>query len=177
MLSNVELIVLSLINEKPAYAYEIEKQIEARNMRLWVKIGIASIYQVLERLHRRGLVQFSIEREGKAPERKRYSLTTEGRDELKSSVKTLLGKLEWYFLDLNVAIEGSDILSVVELEECLQQRLEIVRHSLAKLQQDYLTKHGKKMKEDSVMRSVMLFREAEIKLLEELMTKSQETEE
>ena len=169
MLSNVELIILNLINEKPAYAYEIEKQIETRKMRHWVKIGIASIYQVLERLHRKGYLKFDTEREGKAPERKRYYITEAGKTELKAAVKNILIQLEWYYLDLNVAIEGSDILEPGELKECLAQRLEKVRHSLEKLNQSYLAEQEQTFKAGSIIRSVILFREAEVKLLEEML--------
>jgi DNA-binding PadR family transcriptional regulator len=169
LLSNAELIILSLINEKPTYAYEIEKQIEARRMRHWVKIGIASIYQVLERLHRKGYVEFDTEREGKAPERKRYFITSDGQVELKAAVKSLLVQLEWYYLDLNVALEGSDILEPGELKKCLGERLEKARYSLQKLTQNYGTQKNHKLKAGAIARSVMLFREAEVKFLEELL--------
>lgn len=169
MLSNTELIVLKLVNEKPAYAYEIEKQIEARKMRHWVKIGIASIYQVLERLYQKGYVGFDIEREGKAPERKRYYINEAGRSELKAAVKNLLIQMEWYYLDLNVAIEGSDILEFGELKECLTERLAKVRFSLQKANKEYLTQKSQKFTANSIIRSIILFREAEVKLLEEML--------
>lgn len=169
MLSNAELIILSLVNEKPTYAYEIEKQIEARRMRHWVKIGIASIYQVLERLQRKGYVEFDTEREGKAPERKRYFITAEGQAALKAAVKNLLVQLEWYYLDLNVALEGSDILEPDELKKCLAQRLEKARYSLQKLTQNYAMQKNEKLKAGAIARNVMLFREAEVKFLQELL--------
>ena len=169
MLSNAELIILSLINEKPSYAYEIEKQIEARRMRHWVKIGIASIYQVLERLHRKGYVEFDTEREGKAPERKRYFVTIAGQTVLKTTVINQLVQLEWYYLDLNVAIEGSDILEPDEFKKCLEQRLEKARYSLQKLTQNYSVQKNLKLKAGAIARNVMLFREAEVKFLEELL--------
>ncbi|NLL21583.1 MAG: PadR family transcriptional regulator, partial [Firmicutes bacterium] len=50
MLSNIEVLLLSIVNEKPSYAYEIDKIIDLRNMRVWARIGVASIYQVLKRL-------------------------------------------------------------------------------------------------------------------------------
>lgn len=169
MLSNTELIVLNLVNEKPSYAYEIEKQIEARNMRHWVKISIASVYLVLERLYLKGYVEFDIEREGKAPERKRYYITETGKTELKKSVRILMVQMEWYYLDLNVAIEGSDILEPGELKECFAQRLEKVRYSLQKLNQSYQAQKSQKFTENSIIRSVILFREAEVRLLEEML--------
>jgi DNA-binding PadR family transcriptional regulator len=170
LLSNAELIILSLINEKPTYPYEIEKQIETRNMRHWVKIGIASIYQVLARLSGKGYVEFQTEREGKAPERKRYSITATGQAELKESVKNLLVQIEGYYLNLNVAIEGSDILEPEELKKCLAQRLEKARSSLKISTQNYLELKDQKLKAGAIARNVMLFREAEVKFLEDLLT-------
>lgn len=167
MLSNAELIILSLINEKPSYAYEIEKQIEAKSMRLWVRIGIASIYQVLTRLNGKGYLECKIEREGKAPERKRYFLTEKGKKILKSSVKDALTKLEWYYLDLNVAIDGSDILSSDEIRDCLKRRLETVRYSLKKLRLD-VSELPHKSKESMIKRNVMALRITEEKLIENL---------
>ncbi len=167
MLSNVELIVLSLVNEKPAYAYEIEKQIEARNMRLWVRIGIASIYQVLERLHKKGYVRFEVEREGKAPERKRYFITAAGLEELKATVKELLSKLEWFYLDLNVAIAASDVLEPSEALQSLERRLNIVRHSIKRLREMYAEDSTGSAKGNAVIRNLLGFREAEEKLLVE----------
>lgn len=169
MLSNSELIILSLVNEKPTYAYELEKQIEARRMRHWVKISIASIYQVLERLHRKGYVEFDTEREGKAPPRKRYFITEGGQAELKNDVKSLLMELEWYYLDLNVALEGSNVLEADELKECLTMRLEKARYSLQKLSQNYENQKSQNLKAGAIARNVMLFRESEVKFLEEFL--------
>lgn len=169
MYSNAELIILSLVNENPTYAYEIEKQIEARRMRHWVKIGIASIYQVLERLHRKGFVDFDTERDGKAPERKRYFITADGQEELKSAVKNLLVQIEWYYLDLNVALSGSEILEPGELKECLAERLEKARHSLKKLKENYRNQKKDSLKAGAIACNVMLFREAEVKFLEQFL--------
>lgn len=56
MLSNVEVLLLSIVNEKPSYAYEIDKAIDHRDMRRWVRVGVASIYQVLKRLEEKDFV-------------------------------------------------------------------------------------------------------------------------
>lgn len=40
-LSNIEAILLSIVNEKPSYAYEINKVIDYRNIRMWVRVGVA----------------------------------------------------------------------------------------------------------------------------------------
>ncbi|MDA8228046.1 MAG: PadR family transcriptional regulator [Desulfitobacterium hafniense] len=170
MLSNVELILLSLINEKPSYAYEIEKQIETKKMRHWVKIGIASIYQVLERLRKQGLVSFKTEKEGRAPERKRFFITEEGQEKLRESVQHLLSHAENYYLDLNVAIECADILDRETYRQCLTQRLEQVETALQRVKsmlevndQDTTSKGA------MVMQNLLLFRKAERDFLKSLL--------
>ena len=39
ILSNIEVILLGIVNEKPSYAYEIDKIIDSRDMRKWVRLG------------------------------------------------------------------------------------------------------------------------------------------
>ena len=70
MLTNIELILLKFIREKPSYAYEIERMIDERGIRNWVKIVGTTIYQVLDRLAKKGILQASLEKEGNMPQRK-----------------------------------------------------------------------------------------------------------
>jgi DNA-binding PadR family transcriptional regulator len=55
-LTNAELAILSLIAEQPRHGYEIEGVIEARGMRDWTEIGFSSIYYLLNKLEKDGLV-------------------------------------------------------------------------------------------------------------------------
>lgn len=123
MLSSIELILLSIINHKSAYAYEINKEIEQKNMRDWVKIGVAFVYQVLDRLEKKVLVVSQRERMGKMPERKKYQITYLGKELLRAGIKELLQAQENYYLNLNVGLECSNILNQGQLRECLENRL------------------------------------------------------
>lgn len=171
MLSNIELILLSLVNEKPSYAYEIDKCIETRDMRRWVKIGVASVYQVLERLKKKGMVVSKSEREGKMPERRRYYITEQGSQELTRGAINLLSGPEWYFLDLSIGLQCSDVLSPEELNQCLVKRLRGVKANLAKMHKLYQTNYegftGRK--KDQVIESLILFRKAEKQFLENVL--------
>jgi DNA-binding PadR family transcriptional regulator len=64
VLSNIEAVLLSVVNEKPSYAYEIDKIINIRNVRMWVKIGVASIYQVLKKLEKKKVSVFKKRKRG-----------------------------------------------------------------------------------------------------------------
>jgi DNA-binding PadR family transcriptional regulator len=78
-LTNAELAILSLIAEQPRHGYEIEGVIEARGMRDWTEIGFSSIYYLLNKLEKDGLVasQLTASR-GRGPARKVYRITPEG---------------------------------------------------------------------------------------------------
>ena len=78
-MTNAELAILSLIVEKSRHGYEIEQVIEAREMRNWTEVGFSSIYYVLKKLEKKGLVQGQLEKPvGKGPARKVYHITTAG---------------------------------------------------------------------------------------------------
>lgn len=166
-LSNIEVVLLSIVNEKPSYAYEIDKIIEKRDMRKWVKIGVASIYQVLERLERKGLLFSRREKEGRMPVRKRYYITEAGKAVMKEASLKLLSEMEWYYLDLNVGLESSDLLTPEEIADCFRKRLGKVNANIRKLCKFY---RGEKLfKGRVIIKNLIYFREAEKKFLEDML--------
>ena len=78
---SAELLILSLVEDRPRHGYEISKLIEARS-RGAVRMNAASLYPLLYRLEGRGLVQGRwVERAGER-RRRFYRLTAEGRKAL-----------------------------------------------------------------------------------------------
>lgn len=124
MLTNTELILLKFIRQKPSYAYEIERMIEERGIRNWVKIGGATVYQVLDRLSKKGILQVSLEKEGNMPQRKRYSLTPAGEELCQISERKLLGSVETYYFDLTVGLSCRFFLSEEEFRLNIRKRLD-----------------------------------------------------
>jgi DNA-binding PadR family transcriptional regulator len=169
ILSNIEVILLSIVNEKPSYAYEIDKTIDLRDMRRWVRVGVASIYQVLKRLEEKKLVYSQKEKEGRMPERKRYYVTDNGKAALVESSKRLISSFEWHYLDLNVGLETSNILSPGEIAGCLKKRLTRVQLNTKKLKEIYLAGNDKVFKKKAIIRNLIIFREAEEKYLLEFL--------
>ncbi len=166
VLSNIEVILLSIVNEKPSYAYEIDKIIDGRDMRKWVRIGVASIYQVLKRLEEREFVYSKKEKEGKMPDRKRYYITDSGRMALIEASKSLLTNFEWFYFDLSVGLETSDLLSSGEIADCLKKRLARGRSNIKRLKE--IASKPRDFKESAVSRNLIFFREAEEKFLQEI---------
>lgn len=169
MLSNIEVVLLSIVNEKPSYAYEIDKTIDYRVMRRWVKVGVASIYQVLKRLEEKGLVYSRIEKEGRMPDRKRYYITDTGGEALTEASKRLLAGLEWFYLDLSVGLESSDCLTPEEIAECLGRRLGKVRTNIERMKEMYSASSDTGYKQQAVLKTLLYFREAEADFLKEIL--------
>jgi DNA-binding PadR family transcriptional regulator len=79
-MTNAELAILSLIAEQPRHGYDVEQVIEARGMREWTEIGFSSIYYLLNKLEKGGMIESHLQQaEGKGPARKVYSITQQGR--------------------------------------------------------------------------------------------------
>jgi PadR family transcriptional regulator PadR len=72
------------MGEGPAYGYEMTKRLRARGMST---VGEGSIYPILGRLERDGLVTTRREASNGGPPRKYYSLSAEGERSLETGVE------------------------------------------------------------------------------------------
>ena len=80
---SAELLILSLLEERPRHGYEIGQLIERRSGGT-LKFHIASLYPILYRLEKRGFLQGRwVEKPGER-RRRFYRLTTEGKKTLAS---------------------------------------------------------------------------------------------
>jgi PadR family transcriptional regulator len=75
---SAELLILSLVEPRPRHGYELGKLIESRS-RGTVRFNVASLYPLLYRLEKRGLLQGRwVEKAGQR-RRRFYRLTAEGK--------------------------------------------------------------------------------------------------
>lgn len=170
MLSNIEMLLLAFIKDTPSYAYEIDKMLKDRNMRSYLKIGVASVYQVLERLEKKGFLKNKKERHGKMPVRKRYFITEQGEKKLKDGVKDLLSSYELFYLNLNVALECSELLSKNELKEALKFRLKKSSNELQRIRSSFENqKFFLPLRERLIHKNLIEFRETEEKVLKNIL--------
>lgn len=77
-MTDAELIVLGLVAEEDRYGYQIEAEIETRNIRNWANIGFSSIYYVLGKLEKKNSITSRTERSDEGPDRKVFAITPEG---------------------------------------------------------------------------------------------------
>lgn len=78
-MTNAELAVLGLVVERPRHGYDIEQTIAERGMRDWTDVGFSSIYYLLGKLEKAGLVEARNDGSGgRGPARKVFAPTAEG---------------------------------------------------------------------------------------------------
>jgi DNA-binding PadR family transcriptional regulator len=92
-MTNAELVVLSLVAEKPQHGYQVEQVIEEREMRQWTELGFSSIYYLLNKLETEGSIESVLEKSsGRGPARKVYSITKAGWQTYQRGILTALSE-------------------------------------------------------------------------------------
>src|ERR1700752_2147304 len=75
---SAELLILSLLEDRPRHGYEIGKLIETRSKGA-LRFNVASLYPLLYRLEKRGWIDGKWEEKAGQRRRRLYKLTPEGR--------------------------------------------------------------------------------------------------
>ena len=71
----IDLIVLGMIKAQPQSAYELQKNVEYRNISKWVKVSTPSIYKKVVQMEEKGYIRGKTVKEGKMPEKTVYQIT------------------------------------------------------------------------------------------------------
>lgn len=82
----ITLAVLALLNKKPAYGYEVVKDLEERASFLQLEQG--TVYPILRRMEKRGLLSSKWDYQDPTKPKKYYELTSEGRKALRMMAMT-----------------------------------------------------------------------------------------
>jgi len=91
-LTTPDLVLLSLLAERPMHGYQANLELERREIRDWAGISRPQVYYSLEKLARAGLIRASETDEPAAgPERSAYQTTAKGR----AALADALEREEW----------------------------------------------------------------------------------
>jgi len=110
-----QMTILGLIREKERHPYEINHVIEEREMRNWTDIGKSSIYRILIKLEKEGLVKFK-NKIRQSRNLKIYSITKKGEELLKNFVFNSISKGRNY---QNFILALSNILVLNKKEQIM----------------------------------------------------------
>lgn len=131
MLSKSAVLLLGIIHKKPLNAYEITKLLAYMNIKWWFNVADSTVYTTLKNLEKKGLVKGTTEREGNMPDKTIYSLTENGKDELKEAVKESILQFSYDTTVFTIAAFVMNILKTKEKKKVLKKRLDILQSYLA----------------------------------------------
>lgn len=118
-MATIDLIVLGMLKQEALSAYDIQKQVDYRNISRWVKISTPSIYKKVLQLEQKGFMKGTAVKEGKMAEKVVYSLTVEGEKEFERLMLEISSSPIHIFLDFNSVIVNLNSLPPEEQKLCL----------------------------------------------------------
>jgi DNA-binding PadR family transcriptional regulator len=117
----LETALLGLLHEKPMHPYEIEKTVTDRDMRCWTGISLSSVYKVLGKLEKKGLVEVKVELTGSNQAKKVYRLTVTGEQEVREKVRELVSEAEHMVYRVDIGLHNLHLLAPGEVKESFQR--------------------------------------------------------
>lgn len=129
-LTPAELTVLGLVIERPQHGYDLEQVIERRGVRQWTDIGFSSIYYLLTKLEKRGLVHVP-EAPAAAKSRRVFHATEAGRRAARRGALDLIREPRPVAHPLLVGVANLPLLSEREYAGALRARLARVEERIA----------------------------------------------
>lgn len=109
-LSSAEAALLGLLSEGPMYPYQIEQQVKYRDMRFWTELSMSSIYKLLRKLEKDGLVTRANKISSENRLRKLYTISDQGRMALKGKLEMLLSQPEHVRWQIDIGTYNCSVL-------------------------------------------------------------------
>lgn len=126
-MATIDLVVLGMLKQEVLSAYDIQKQVEYRNISKWVRISTPSIYKKVLQLENKGYIRGDVMREGNMPEKTVYTLTEAGEKEFNRLMLEISENPVRIFLDFNAVIVNLMSLPPEEQKVCLGNIEENIR--------------------------------------------------
>ena len=125
-------IILGMLRKKPKSGYDLKKELENVIQFFW-EADISRIYRSLSDMQKKGWVEFETVIQEDSPNKKVYSLTETGLEELKKWLAEP-GKTSGSHNPFLAQLHFSDVIAVEEQIRVQEKRLEDLREDLAELE-------------------------------------------
>jgi DNA-binding PadR family transcriptional regulator len=172
-ISNIEAALMGLLSEQPMHPYQIEQQVQYRDMRFWADLSMSSIYKLLRKLEKDELV---LHKNVISPEnrlQKLYSLTSKGLEALKNKLEVLLSQPEHMRWQFDIGIYYSNLISDEKIRESLNNYIQSLEEKIKCYRDllEFLKKDGcPEYRFSLAMRPIALF-ESEIEWIKNYLKK------
>jgi DNA-binding PadR family transcriptional regulator len=128
--SRVEVVVLGLLADGPVHGYDLLERYRTRSLGFWIEVGKASVYQVLKRLERDGLVVGKAQEGTEGPDRRVFRITKAGRDRLAGGLAERFASPRPFETEAGVAMGFAHLLPVADARKAADARERSVRDLL-----------------------------------------------
>lgn len=109
-LSDVEAALLGLLAENSMYPYQVEGEVKRRDMRCWTELSMSSIYKLLRKCERRGLVRRANTISPENRLRALYTISAKGRTALEGKIEALLSEPTHVRWPIDIGTYNMDLL-------------------------------------------------------------------
>lgn len=110
--SSAEAALLGLLSEGPKHPYQIEKDVQFRDMRYWTELSMSAIYKLLRKLEDEENVTCTTELTEENRARKTYQITEQGVTALREKLAELLLEPEHLRWQSDIAFYNLDVFDV-----------------------------------------------------------------
>ena len=173
-MTNAELAILTLIAEQPRHGYEIEQVIQERGMREWTEVGFSSIYYLLKKLERDGLIASRLEEAQQGPARRVYRLTPAGGEALQRGILEALSVPQRGYPSILLGVASLPAVPVPQALDALQKYRNALIEQQTQLQKKWHGQQPLPYFVDATFTYGLALLEAEIKWVDNVITRLEE---
>lgn len=134
-MSVIDLIFLGSLCESPKSAYDLQKQVEARNLSRWVKIGSYTAYKKVVQYEKKGYAVSETVKNGNMPEKTVYSITSSGKEFFYKLMRRFSSAQTRVFLDFNAVIVNLALLDDETADACLSDIKNSIQHTKQQIEE------------------------------------------
>jgi DNA-binding PadR family transcriptional regulator len=176
-MTNAELAILGLIVEQPRHGYEIDQVIETRGMRDWTEVGFSSIYYLLKKLEREGLITGHLEEAERGPARKVFHATPAGVEARRVGVVEALSVPQRGHSPLLLGLANLPGIPADTALGALQQYCESLAERLAYVRERWANQQPLPYFVDAMFEHSVVLMEAELEWMRRLIRRMEEEHE
>ncbi len=137
-MTDAELAILSLLAEGPIYDHDLNTAIDERGLRKWTAIGYSSMYYVVEKLERQGLIELVSEEFG----HRLFRISPAGTGVLQTAVADLLGTPHSYEKSFELGLANLHVLKPSQVRSALLNRRQDILMQISKLRSEREKAHA-----------------------------------
>lgn len=125
-----EAALLGLLCEGPKHPYQIEKDVQYRDMRFWTELSMSAIYKALTKLEFMNYAESSTQISEENRARKIYQITPEGISAFQDKIRELLAEPEHLRWKADIAFYNLDVMDKDEQLQLLESYKEALQKKI-----------------------------------------------